>query len=66
MAWAGISECPSNGVIDPKDPDHMYVTLHPVAFAPGQDALDPNTVPAVDGGIFVAKHLARILHSKYQ
>lgn len=55
-----------DGVIDPRDPDHMRVTLHPLAFAPGQDALDPKTKPAVDGGIFIAKALTRIRHSKFQ
>ena len=54
-----------DGVINPSDPNHMVVTLHPLAFAPGQDALNPATVPAVDGGIFVAKALTRLQSSKY-
>lgn len=53
------------GTINPNDPDHMSVTLHPLAFAPGQDPLDPATVPAVDGGIFIAKALTRIQQSKF-
>jgi hypothetical protein len=54
-----------DGTVDPKNPDSMTVTLHPLAFAPGQDPLNPKTVPAVDGGIFVAKALTRIRQSKY-
>ncbi len=54
-----------DGVMDPKDPDHMAVKIHPLAFAPGQNALDPKTVPAVDGGIFSAPRLTRLVASKY-
>lgn len=54
-----------DGVMNPADPNHMYVTIHPLAFAPGQDPLDPASVPVADGGIFIAKSLTRIQQSKY-
>lgn len=54
-----------DGTIDPNDPDHMSVTIHPLAFAPGTNPLDPAAVPAVDGGIYIAKALTRIRQSKY-
>lgn len=54
-----------DGTMDPKDPDHMFVQIRPLAFAPNQNPLDITAKPVVDGGIFIAKALTRIRPSKF-
>lgn len=58
--FAGTFKVVMLGRVNPATPNKMTGTLHPYVYAPGQDPMDPATVPAIDAGQFTIKSLTRI------